>query len=229
MSETTIGTLSALTPGAAAVTVPPNAPPAEAGTFGEALKVEVAEARELATSSLGSMISRATSLASGRYVAVSQPPWVTQAADAGATVGTTGTSGTGKVVVPEELKQYGNGRIPASALELVGIKGHKLFTDAAQSFKTMRAAAAADGIDISITDSYRDYDEQVDLVRRKGLYSQGGLAARPGTSNHGWGMAVDMDVTAAGLAWLRAHGAQYGWVEAVPREPWHWEFQPATS
>ncbi len=90
----------------------------------------------------------------------------------------------------------------------------------------MHAAAAEAGVDIGVTDSYRDYDEQVDLVRRKGLYSQGGLAATPGKSNHGWGMALDVDVTATGLAWMREHAAEYGWVEAVPREPWHWEYQP---
>lgn len=224
MSETAIGSTATITP-ATGATAPPGAPATDPDTFSDSLKAGIAEARDLATSSLGSMISQATSSGSGPYVAVSQPPWAAQAtAPAGEP---SAVNGTGKVVVPEELKQYGNGRIPGAALELVGIKGHKLFTTAAQSFKAMRAAAAADGIDISITDSYRDYDEQVDLVRRKGLYSQGGLAARPGTSNHGWGMAVDMDVTTAGLAWLRTNGAGYGWVEAVPREPWHWEFQPA--
>jgi hypothetical protein len=42
------------------------------------------------------------------------------------------------------------------------------------------------GVDIGVTDSYRSYDAQVDVARRKGLYSQGGLAATPGTSDHGW-------------------------------------------
>ncbi|MEZ5218346.1 MAG: M15 family metallopeptidase [Ilumatobacteraceae bacterium] len=72
-------------------------------------------------------------------------------------------------------------------LEKIGIKSHRLWAPAAEAFKNMRSAAAADGVDIGITDSYRPYEEQVDLVRRKGLYSQGGLAAKPGTSPHGWG------------------------------------------
>ena len=88
----------------------------------------------------------------------------------------------------------------------------------------MRASAAAEGVDIGVTDSYRPYEEQVDLVRRKGLYSQGGYAAVPGTSPHGWGLAVDVDVTPDGLAWLRANAGRFGFVEAVPREPWHWEY-----
>jgi hypothetical protein len=37
-----------------------------------------------------------------------------------------------------------------------------------------------------------------------------------------------MDVDRNGLAWLRANGATYGFVEAVSREPWHWEYHGAT-
>jgi len=82
-------------------------------------------------------------------------------------------------------------------------------------------------VSIRITDSYRSYDQQVDLVKRKGLYSEGGLGARPGTSNHGWGLAVDADVNdARTLDWIRTNGPRFGYVEAVPREPWHWEFRP---
>jgi D-alanyl-D-alanine carboxypeptidase len=136
----------------------------------------------------------------------------------------TASSGSSKLHVPPELRGYGNGRIPREALETIGIGQHRLATEAAQAFKAMRAAAAAEGIDVGVTDSYRPYDEQVDLVRRKGLYSQGGYAAVPGTSPHGWGMAIDVDVTPDGLAWLRANAGRFGFVENVPREPWHWEY-----
>jgi LAS superfamily LD-carboxypeptidase LdcB len=90
----------------------------------------------------------------------------------------------------------------------------------------MRDAADAAGVSLGVTSSYRSYKEQVALAAEKGLYSQGGWAAAPGTSNHGWGVAVDLEVDAAGLAWLRENGARYGFVEPVPREPWHWEFRP---
>jgi D-alanyl-D-alanine carboxypeptidase len=70
----------------------------------------------------------------------------------------------------------------------------------------------------------------VDLVARKGLYANGGLGAVPGTSNHGWGVAVDADITnPATKAWLQANGHRFGFVEAVPREPWHWEFRPSQA
>ncbi len=98
---------------------------------------------------------------------------------------------------------------------------------AAQAWRACVEAARADGIDLTITDSYRTFDQQVDLVQRKGLYSNGGYGATPGTSNHGWGLAVDADVTAPQtLDWMRANAYKFGFVEAVPREPWHWEFRP---
>ena len=135
--------------------------------------------------------------------------------------------GYGPMPVPPALIGFGNGRVPAAALTPIAQGGHRLYAPAAAAWDSLVAAAAADGVSIRITDSYRSYDQQVDLANRKGLYSQGGLAARPGTSNHGWGLAVDTDVNdARTLDWIRTNGPRFGFVEAVPREPWHWEFRP---
>lgn len=136
--------------------------------------------------------------------------------------------GYGSMPVPVELASYPNGQLPEYALQrLTTQPNHRLAAPAAAAWDSLVAAAAADGITLRITDSYRPYAEQVDLAERKGLYSQGGLAARPGTSNHGWGLAVDADVTdPATLNWLRVNGPRFGFVEAAPREPWHWEFRP---
>lgn len=195
--------------------------------FQKALAGSMVEARTISTTNLGSMVAKAQT--GTRSPAISRPVVATSAA-AGATNSVApGSSSSSKVKVPDELRAYGNGRIPADALALIGIKKHRLWNVAAEAFKTMRADAAAAGVDIGVTDSYRDYDEQVDLVRRKGLYSQGGLAAVPGTSQHGWGMALDVDVTPAGLAWMRENASKYGWVEAVPREPWHWEYHGTSA
>ncbi|GLY94160.1 M15 family metallopeptidase [Actinoplanes sp. NBRC 103695] len=128
--------------------------------------------------------------------------------------------------IPEELAKYGNGKIPSNELVQVGNTGHKLWAPAAESLNTMIAAAKKDGVTIGITDSYRSYDEQVDVARRKGLYSQGGLAAKPGTSEHGWGMATDLDLNAKALSWMRKHGSEYGFDENTPRESWHWAYKP---
>ena len=145
------------------------------------------------------------------------------------TTGTAAGTGTGKLNadgVPVELASYGNGQIPESALQKVGGTSAKLWAPAAQKLEQLMAAAAKDGVQIGITDSYRSYAAQVDVAERKGLYSQGGLAAKPGTSEHGWGMAVDLKLDAAGQSWMRAHGGEYGFVENTPRESWHWAFRP---
>jgi D-alanyl-D-alanine carboxypeptidase len=128
--------------------------------------------------------------------------------------------------IPTDLAQYGNGKIPRSALEQVGNTHHRLWAPAASSLTQMMADASKDGVKIGITDSYRPYDEQVDLARRKGLYSQGGLAAKPGTSEHGWGMAADLDLDSKGLSWMRQNASKYGFVNNVSRESWHWAYKP---
>jgi D-alanyl-D-alanine carboxypeptidase len=128
--------------------------------------------------------------------------------------------------IPTDLVAYGNGRIPASALEKVGNTRHKLWAPAAEQLTKMIADAEKDGVKIGITDSYRPYGEQVDLARRKGLYSQGGLAAKPGTSEHGWGMATDLDLNSKALSWMKQNADKYGFVNNVARESWHWAFKP---
>lgn len=61
-------------------------------------------------------------------------------------------------------------------------------------------------------------------------------AAVPGTSNHGWGLAIDV----AGLGGfdsdlydaLEEIGAEHGWDNIngrAVREPWHWEYKPAND
>lgn len=53
-------------------------------------------------------------------------------------------------------------------------------------------------------------------------------AARPGTSKHEKGNAIDISTVGATgqatLAWMRGNAGQFGWKETVSREPWHWEF-----
>jgi len=128
--------------------------------------------------------------------------------------------------VPTELKRYGNGTVPTSALTEISGTQHRLWEPAATSFEALRAAAKADGVDIGITDSYRTFDTQVDLARRKGLYTAGGLAAQPGTSDHGWGTALDLKLDPAAQSWMRQNAGAYGFVEDTPREPWHWGYHP---
>lgn len=128
--------------------------------------------------------------------------------------------------VPTELAAYGNGKIPREALSEVAGTGHRLWAPAARQYEQLAAAARRDGVTIGITDSYRSFDAQVDLAERKGLYKNGGLAAVPGTSDHGWGRSLDLKLDSNALAWMRENGAAYGFREDVPRESWHWTYYP---
>ncbi len=122
------------------------------------------------------------------------------------------------------LKGYGNGRIPAASLTSIGGK-ERLWAPAAEAFLKMRDAARAQGVTLGVNDSYRSYEQQVDVAARKGLYSQGGLAAKPGTSDHGWGKALDLQLDGRAQAWMRTNGERFGFTEDTPREPWHWVFK----
>jgi LAS superfamily LD-carboxypeptidase LdcB len=133
----------------------------------------------------------------------------------------------GPLAPPPELVVFGNGAVPADALAPVGDTNHRLWAPAANGLTALMDDAAAAGIDIGITDSYRPLAVQERLALEKGLYNEGGLAAVPGTSNHGWGVATDLDLDRPGLEWMRKNGWRYGFVEDVPREPWHWTYRPA--
>jgi LAS superfamily LD-carboxypeptidase LdcB len=116
-----------------------------------------------------------------------------------------------------------NGRLQLAQLTQVE-PGHYLEPSAANKFEQMKTAAAKDGINLNINNAYRSYEKQVEMANRLGLYSQGGKAARPGTSNHGWGKAVDLNVKAnpGSFEWLKQNASKYGF-KNIPREPWHWE------
>lgn len=116
-----------------------------------------------------------------------------------------------------------NGRLQLAQLTQVET-GHYLAPAAASKFEQMKTAAAADGINLNINNAYRSYEKQVEMANRLGLYSQGGKAAVPGTSNHGWGKAVDLNVKSnpGSFEWLKQNAAKYGF-KNIPRERWHWE------
>jgi hypothetical protein len=133
----------------------------------------------------------------------------------------------GPLTPPGELAGYGNGRIPTGRLASLGVGDHQLWAPAATAFRQMSAAARADGVTIGVNDSYRDLGAQQEMARTKGLYSQGGLAAVPGTSDHGWGMALDLELNGGAQQWMRDNGWRFGFAEDVAREPWHWTYRPA--
>lgn len=124
-----------------------------------------------------------------------------------------------------------NGRIPAANLKL--IPGTRVVAQphVADAMAEMLAAAKADGVNIGVTDGYRSYSAQQSLKA-----SKGSLAGTPGRSNHGFGLAFDMDLGKGGFdskeyKWLMANAGRFGfanpgWAQrkGSKPEPWHWEY-----
>ncbi|GAA1622795.1 hypothetical protein GCM10009700_08680 [Brevibacterium sanguinis] len=125
-----------------------------------------------------------------------------------------------------------NGELPEEWLCDLGKGGHRLRADAAVSFAEMNAAYKKEtGKEIPITDSYRDLAGQISVAGRKP-----GLSARPGTSMHGWGIALDLgggtESKTGPWDWLVKNAGKYGWenpdwAKSSKYEPWHWEYVPA--
>ncbi len=130
-----------------------------------------------------------------------------------------------------------NGLIPTSDLCTLWDGGNLLRGDAAVALSELNETYRATfGRDLCITDSYRTLAAQRRLSATKP-----GLAATPGRSNHGWGLAIDLcgSETRNGtvMSWLRENGPVYGWDNphwarrggSGAYEPWHWEYVPGTT
>ena len=127
--------------------------------------------------------------------------------------------------------QQGNGEIPLE--RMVKVQNVYLRPEAARDFRAMNRAMKKDiGRVFNVTDGYRTIEIQHCLAGTgpcpPGYSPKPSLAATAGTSNHGWGEAVDGDVTdPAVLAWLRRRGHEFGFHELTsPVEPWHWDWRP---
>jgi LAS superfamily LD-carboxypeptidase LdcB len=148
------------------------------------------------------------------------------------------TAGPGLYIsVPTVDGDGTNGNMPRSAMSALSwcadSNGNQqwLRADAAAALTKLNAAFRAQfGENIGIDLSYRSYADQ---VRARELF--GSLAAKPGTSNHGWGTAIDVwEWKAYGFGsdrytWLVAHGPDYGWVCPAATRPgnpeyWHYEY-----
>lgn len=136
-----------------------------------------------------------------------------------------------------------NGRIPSSALCTVSFApNEQLECTAAAALEELNEAYKRDhdGASLRLNDAYRSYEGQVYQRNRWCGRGSCGNAARPGTSNHGWGRAVDLanfggigDYSAPAYQWMVSNGPTYGWHHPEymgpggrgPLEPWHWEFR----
>ncbi|WP_223830503.1 M15 family metallopeptidase [Nocardiopsis quinghaiensis] len=129
-----------------------------------------------------------------------------------------------------DVAVHANGRIPESALCPLPQPGERLRADAAEAFIELDGAyRRVFGRPMCVADSYRPYHEQVRLFQEM----LPGMAAEPGSSQHGLGVAVDLcgGVNRLGTpehGWMLANAPDHGWNNpAWARggfEPWHWEF-----
>lgn len=167
------------------------------------------------------------------------------------------------VTKPSDLAGHTNGKLPDELLVEVQYVG-KLHHLAARAFNAlaMHAYAHAHGMGLTFTHggTYRSYQQQVTLFKSR--YEIGGTrggckmwkgerwckklvngkvpatAAAPGTSNHGWGLAIDMAWDSdhsdgigpddaqyikghPGWPWILQNAERFGFSWELQSEPWH--------
>jgi hypothetical protein len=147
----------------------------------------------------------------------------------------TGRGGVTRVI---EGKTYKNGQMEGALRPINNQAKYKgaitsdtgqirLYTKASLALDQLITAAEQANIPVKINTGYRTYEDQVKV---KAQY--GDDAASPGTSNHGFGLAVDFAVGLRKIKpgdklydWLTAgNGAKYGF-KRIASESWHWEYQ----
>ena len=123
----------------------------------------------------------------------------------------------------------------------------------AEAYKAMAAAAAKDGITLTLASGYvspdrqeRLYQKEVDSLVTAGMTVENArlqaayTVLPPRCSEANYGLSVDFDQTGGDFAstaayvWLRAHAAEYGFVERYTADkesfthfkacPWHWRY-----
>jgi D-alanyl-D-alanine carboxypeptidase len=141
---------------------------------------------------------------------------------------------------------------PASELAPVSADGSvKMRKAAAEAFKAMQAAAAAEGVSLVPLSAFRSVEDQQHLFfdvkadRGQTATKRAEVSAPPGYSEHHTGYAVDIgdaNVPAANVSpdfentaafkWLQANAARYSFEISFPKgnaqgvnyESWHWRF-----
>ena len=127
---------------------------------------------------------------------------------------------------------FTNGNISSSALCSPSWSSKRGRCDAIRALEQMNAEYRATfGVNMTLNSAYRTYAEQAALHSANPVG-----AAAPGTSNHGWALAIDFGggINRYGSAqhnWLRSNANRFGWFQpswaqyygSLP-EPWHWEY-----
>lgn len=147
------------------------------------------------------------------------------------------------VIMPAVLAGQPNGQLPDDLL--AGINSGRLLASAARAWHAMVADARRVGIMLEASEGYRSLEDQTRIfMERYTLEPLDGrptkqwygstywlrhgehTAAVPGTSNHGWGLAVDVRAVdyAGRLMWLVYNAHRFGFSAELPSEAWHWRY-----
>lgn len=159
-----------------------------------------------------------------------------------------------KLTMPSCLFKQENGKIDQSLLIPCGVGSFKMVEPAARAMRAMVAAVSKLGIQVRTTGTYRTYAQQEALFRSRYQLEpilgrptkkwrgrtwyqkpRTAMAAVPGTSNHGLGLAIDFaeerngdraveSVSDRFVRWLVNNAANYGFSAELQSEPWHWRY-----
>jgi hypothetical protein len=101
--------------------------------------------------------------------------------------------------------------------ETVIRQGKPIGANIAPAFDAMVNAAKRDGVNITITSGFRSHAQQQALWNKN---PNPKMVARPGTSQHEKGNALDLGPPGA-YGWLKANAPKFGF-KNYPPEPWHY-------
>jgi LAS superfamily LD-carboxypeptidase LdcB len=170
-----------------------------------------------------------------------------------------------KMALPKEVDKVGNGKLTPNMMKKVKTGG-VMWTGAADAFNAMYDAALAAGHKLRNIGDYRPFEGQLSMFKDryadkptgrspevtrkyegKTWYLKKGKSpsGTPGTSNHGFGLAIDLAVDnkgkiqgiggTAAYAWLCENAPKYGfYLQGTPKRPdgsnnpeyeaWHWQY-----
>ena len=169
-----------------------------------------------------------------------------------------------KLVLPTDFKNFKNGKLPDGRLKPVKCGG-QMYDAVAVWFDKMYDAALAAGFKLKNVGDYRSFQSQLTLFKSRYApendgrnptvirmyegntwYLKKGMSpsATPGTSNHGWGLAIDLAYEVKGnritmggkcFNWLCGNAPKYGfYLQYLTKgkndrtnpefEAWHWQY-----
>lgn len=148
---------------------------------------------------------------------------------------------TEEMLLARSFVAYPEARVLAIAEVNEDDRRFELEPQAAAAWKSMKADAAAAGIDLWLVSAYRSATYQARLIRAKLDRGQSleqilAVNAPPGFSEHHTGRAIDINSLdtdfefSPAYEWLTSNASRFGFSLSYPRnnrlgyqfEPWHW-------